>query len=64
MKNFLRTIVLFPLALGMMLAVLRRALAGWKYADVLVWCLFLSLMAAFWIPAILLPYVRRNHGNR
>jgi hypothetical protein len=58
-KELVKPIFLFPSTLGVVLAVLHRAIAGWKYANVLVWVLFLSLMAAVWVPVILLPALRR-----
>jgi hypothetical protein len=64
MKEGIKAIVLFPLALGAALALVHRALDGWKYAAALGWVLFLGLMAAVWIPAILLPYLRRRREGR
>ena len=46
MKELTKTIVLFPAALAVLLAVVHKMLGDWKYAGVLVWLLFLSVMAA------------------
>ena len=60
MKEILKTIVLFPAALAVVLAVLRKMLGDWRGAGILVWLLFLSIMAAVWVPAILVPHLRRQ----
>jgi hypothetical protein len=62
-KELTKTIVLFPAALAVLLAVVHKMLGDWKYAGVLVWLLFLSVMAAVWVPAILLPHVRRQRAR-
>lgn len=59
----MKTIVLFPTALAVVLAVVHRMLGDWKFAGVVVWLLFLSLMAAVWVPVILLPHVRRQRAR-
>ncbi len=64
MKEGIKTIVLFPLVLGVVLAVVHRALDEWKYATALEWVLFLALMAGVWVPVILLPYLRRTRADR
>jgi uncharacterized membrane protein len=64
MKESIKAIVLFPLVLGVTLALIHRALGGWKYAAALEWVLFLGLMAGVWVPVILLPYVRRTGDDR
>lgn len=64
MKRSIQAVVLFPLVLGVALGLAHRALAGWKYATALEWALFLTLMAGVWVPAILMPYLRRARDDR
>jgi hypothetical protein len=64
MKAGIKAVVLFPLVLGVTLGLAHRGLSGWKYATALEWALFLTLMAGVWVPAILLPYVRRAREDR
>ena len=63
MKEIMKTVVLFPLILGLALAVVHKALADWKYASALVWVVFLVLMAGVWVPLILLPHLRRTQDD-
>jgi hypothetical protein len=62
-KETMKTVVLFPAGLAVVLAVVRRMLGEWKWAGVLVWLLFLSVMAAVWVPAILVPHLRRQRAR-
>lgn len=63
MKESIKAVVLFPLVLGVALGFGHRVVAGWKYATALEWALFLTLMAGVWVPAILLPYLRRTRDD-
>ncbi|UCG50426.1 MAG: hypothetical protein JSW58_09430 [Candidatus Latescibacterota bacterium] len=59
MKPFLKSVVLFPVCLGLFLAVLRRLIEGWDHADAVIWALFLGLSVGVWFPFLLMPYLRR-----
>ena len=63
MKTFVKSVVLFPVCLGLFLGVLRRVIGDWVHAEALVWALFLGLSVGLWFPFLLMPYLKRLAGR-
>jgi hypothetical protein len=59
MKAFIKSVLVFPVCLGIALGVLERALGDWQHTDALVWALLLGLSVGVWFPFLLVPYLRR-----
>lgn len=63
MKAFFKSVLLFPICLGVVLGLLERALGDWRHAEALVWALLLGLSLGVWFPFLLVPYLRRFAGR-
>lgn len=59
MKAFVKSVLVFPIGLGIVLGLLERILGGWQHTDALVWSLMLGLSVGVWFPFLLVPYLRR-----
>ncbi|UCH85631.1 MAG: hypothetical protein JSW50_08085 [Candidatus Latescibacterota bacterium] len=59
MKAFVKSVLLFPAGLGLVIGSLEYTLGGWRHTDALVWALSLGLCIGVWFPFLLVPYLRR-----
>ena len=59
MKAFVKSVLMFPIGLGVVLGLLERTLGGWQHTGALVWSLMLGLSVGVWFPFLLVPYLRR-----
>ena len=59
MKAFFKSVLLFPICLGVMIGILDRVLGDWRHAGLITWALTLGLSVGVWFPFLLIPYLRR-----
>jgi hypothetical protein len=50
MKAFVKSVLMFPIGLGIVLGLLERTLGGWQHTGALVWSLMLGLSVGVWFP--------------
>ena len=59
MKAFVKSVLMFPAVMGLVLGSLQYALGDWPHTGALVWALSLGLSIGVWFPFLLVPYLRR-----
>ncbi|MEJ2720018.1 MAG: hypothetical protein P8181_02590 [bacterium] len=59
MRMFVKSGLLFPACLGIVLGSLEHVLGDRRHVDMLIWALVLGLSVGVWFPFLLTPYLRR-----